>query len=62
MFFFFFFVPSVPEIENIFPQKFCLRAPVERAGFQGIESIALIFSGNGHILIKDRIISSFYLI
>ena len=53
-------VPSVPEIENIFPQKFCLRAPVGRASFQGIESIALIFWGNGHILIKDHIISKFW--
>ena len=55
-------VPSVPEIENSFPQKFCLRVPVGRASFWGIKSVALIFWDNGYISSKARIISSFDLI
>ena len=55
-------VPSVPKIENSFPQKFRLRVPVERASFWGIKSIVLIFWGNGHIFSKAHIISSFDLI
>ena len=55
-------VSSVPEIENSFPQKFCLRVTVGRASFWGIKSIALIFWANGHIFSKARIINSFDLI
>ena len=38
-------VPCVPEIENSFPQKFCLRVPVGKPSFWGIESIAFEVSG-----------------
>ena len=51
--------PSVPEIENSFPQKICLRVPEGKPSFRGIESIALQFRGNEHIFSKAHILSSF---
>ena len=55
-------VPFVPNIENSFPQNFCLRVPVGKPSFRGIESIALILRGNENIFRKVSIISSFDLI
>ena len=52
-------VPSVLEIENSFPQMFCLRVPVGRASFRGIEGIVLTLRANDHIFSKTHIISSF---
>ena len=53
------YVPCVPEIENSFPQKFCLRVPVAKPSFQRIESVALQFRGNEYIFRKAHILSSF---
>ena len=55
-------VPFVPNVENSFPQKFCLKVPVGKPSFRGIESIALIFRANEFIFSKVYIISSFDLI
>ena len=52
-------VSCVPEIENSFIQKFCLRVPVGTPSFLGTESIALQFRGNDYIFSKDHILSSF---
>ena len=52
-------VPCVPEIENSFPQKFCLRVPVGKHSFRGTESLALQFQGNEYIFSEAHIISSF---
>ena len=52
-------VPCVPEIENSFPQKFCLRVPVGKHSFRGTECIALQFRGNECSFSVGYIISSF---
>ena len=52
-------VPCVHEIENSFPQKFCLIVPVGTPSFRENESIALQFRGNEYIFSKAHILSSF---
>ena len=51
--------PCVPEIENLFPQKFCLRVPLGKPSFRGIEDIALQYQGNEYIFSKAHNISGF---